>query len=168
MGHPRGFTLLELMAVVAIVAILAAVVIPSWIRDSNKSKSRQEVAAMFAELAQKEEAYHGDFNTYLNASQCPASPSQQPVDFSSCLTGNLATLRVAPPEMKLACTYQIVTGAAGANPNPTLIGSLAVTNPATSWYILYAQCKESAVSSANAQYMMSNLDTTIQSLNEGN
>ena len=40
MRSQRGFTILELMIVVAIVAILASVVIPSWAKESRSGKAK--------------------------------------------------------------------------------------------------------------------------------
>ncbi|NVB79597.1 MAG: prepilin-type N-terminal cleavage/methylation domain-containing protein, partial [Kofleriaceae bacterium] len=46
----QGFTIVELMVVVAIIAVLAAIVVPTFTKESKKSKAKSEVGAMFAEL----------------------------------------------------------------------------------------------------------------------
>jgi len=59
----RGFTLIELMIVVAVVAILAAVAYPSYQEQIRKSRRGQAKADM-VELAQVAERYHTANNTY--------------------------------------------------------------------------------------------------------
>ena len=61
----RGFTLIELMIVVAIIAILAAVVIPNFMRETTKSKRKAEVTAMFAEIGVKQEQFKTENANYM-------------------------------------------------------------------------------------------------------
>ena len=61
-----GFTLIELMMVVAIIGILAAVAIPafgSYIRRSKVS----EAVGFLGEIKQRQEAYRAEFGTYCGA-----------------------------------------------------------------------------------------------------
>jgi len=62
----RGFSLIELMIVVAIVGILAAIAYPSYTEYVNRSK-RAEATAALLEAAQALERYYSVNNTYLNA-----------------------------------------------------------------------------------------------------
>ena len=70
----RGFTLIELMIVVAVVAILAAIAYPSYTDSVLKSRRGQAKADM-VEAAQMLERYHSEKNTYvgfvLNPTQSP-------------------------------------------------------------------------------------------------
>lgn len=59
----RGFTLIELMIVVAVVAILAAVAIPAY-QDQVRKARRGQVKADMAELAQRAERWHSINNSY--------------------------------------------------------------------------------------------------------
>jgi type IV pilus assembly protein PilE len=60
----RGFTLIELMITVAVVAILAAVAIPSYQQHILKSR-RAQAKADLVEAAQLLERYHTVQNTYV-------------------------------------------------------------------------------------------------------
>ncbi len=157
------------MIVVAILAILAAIAIPSWMHESKKSKARSEVNAFIAEIRAKEEQYHQDNGVYLDTSSspCPSTTTGTGSGTStSCfLSTPWSNLRIAPPEQYAWCTYYVRTGLAGVNPSPP-IGTLN-TNPATTWYWVLATCDMDNSPSVNAQYLSSNLDSTIQRLNEG-
>lgn len=59
----RGFTLIELMIVVAIVAILAAIVYPSY-QDSVIKAKRAEGRAALMQVMQQQERYYTQNNTY--------------------------------------------------------------------------------------------------------
>lgn len=61
----RGFTLIELVIVIAIVAILAAIAIPSY-QDSVRKARRGQAKADMVEYAQLAERFHTINNTYLN------------------------------------------------------------------------------------------------------
>lgn len=62
-ARPMGFTLIELMVVVAVVAILAAIAIPSYQEQVRKSR-RGQAQADLVELAQRAERHHTVNNTY--------------------------------------------------------------------------------------------------------
>lgn len=60
----RGFTLIELMVVIAIVAILAAIAIPAY-NDQIRKARRGQAQADLVEVAQLAERYHTINNTYV-------------------------------------------------------------------------------------------------------
>lgn len=59
----RGFTLIELMVVIAIIIILAAIAIPNYLSMTARAK-RSRVASDFAALATALETYRTDWNEY--------------------------------------------------------------------------------------------------------
>jgi len=59
----RGFTLIELMVVIAIIIILAAIAIPNYLSMTARAK-KSRVASDFAALATALETYRTDWNTY--------------------------------------------------------------------------------------------------------
>lgn len=59
----RGFTLIELMIVVAVVAILASIALPAY-DDSVRKSRRGQAKADMVELAQRAERWHSTNNTY--------------------------------------------------------------------------------------------------------
>lgn len=162
----RGFTLLELMVVVAIIAVLSMLVVPSWAKSSRKSKAKSEVAAMFAELRYKQEAYKLDNNVYLTAAVCPATPSSHAQDATTCVASGTPwdTLRVQLPMQYLYCTYQITKGSSSQTPSPPT--GFTMAQPATSWYFIVATCNMDGAT-GNSTYFTSSVDPTIQTLNEG-
>ena len=59
----KGFTLIELMIVVAVVGILAAIAYPSYL-DSVRKSRRADAQAALTELAQKQEALYARTASY--------------------------------------------------------------------------------------------------------
>ena len=59
----RGFTLIELMVVIAIIIILAAIAIPNYLSMTARAK-RSRVASDFAAIATALETYKTDWNSY--------------------------------------------------------------------------------------------------------
>jgi type IV pilus assembly protein PilE len=89
----RGFTLIEILIVVAIVAILAAIAFPSYQNHLRKAR-RADAQTFMMDVANREQQYLLDARAYATG------------------TSALSSLNVTPPDT--VTTYYTVTVAAGA------------------------------------------------------
>ncbi len=83
----RGFTLVELMIVVAIVGILAAVAIPVFVRYIRRSKTIEatmNLRKLYDGTVSYYEAQHADVNGNILAQQFPAAQAWTPGQGSCC------------------------------------------------------------------------------------
>ena len=114
----HGFTLIELMVVVAIVAILAAIAIPSFLNQVRKSR-RAEAMTTIQDAQLKLERWRVDHADYVNTS--PSSPSY-PVPSDSAYYDFTVTAAAGTPN-----SYS-VTAAPLADQRKDPCGTLAITN----------------------------------------
>lgn len=179
MRKPRGgFTLIEMMIVVAVIAILAIVVVPTFFRDSNKVKSGAEVTPTFTEIVTKLEQYKSETGRYVNTTTlqngtpvvCPSAPSKAGINpFSEACGAVWTELRIQPPQALMRCSYEIEVGDVGDSYSGTLPAGITFTAPTTTgWYTVLATCDadNQGVSSTNGKFFISSVDTTIQKVNE--
>ena len=71
-NNKEGFTLIELMIVVAIIGILAAIAIPNFLTMQLRAK-RSEVPLNLTGISTAEKAYFHEFGEYIEAAKAPAT-----------------------------------------------------------------------------------------------
>lgn len=87
-GRARGFTLIELMVVVAVVAILAAIAIPNFLEQSRKGR-RAEAMSIVGEIQLRQERWRAENAAYASQAQLGTLPTSDHYGIS--VTGNTAT-----------------------------------------------------------------------------
>lgn len=141
----RGFTLVELMVVVAIIGILAAIAVFTYTRSVKRARV-SEVRNVMAEFKLRQEKYYVENDEYLatgvdDADIFPTPSAGDPTSISSPPT-EWDTLGINLGKGELWCGFVSIVGEAG---DATTIGSIATlfgftTAPAEDWYYVVADC----------------------------
>ncbi|MDR3432946.1 MAG: type IV pilin protein, partial [Rouxiella aceris] len=87
MKAQNGFTLIELVITVAIIAILATIALPSYSKYVNRSKLSEGANALAA-LQIKMESYYQNTQTYNNNGACGVLPVNTTNFTITCATSN--------------------------------------------------------------------------------
>ena len=77
--NAKGFTLIELMIVVAVVAILAAIAIPSYSNLTRKAR-RADAMDSLTKIAMNQERYYNNKNRYSDYANVFGASDTDPID----------------------------------------------------------------------------------------
>jgi len=127
----KGFTLIELMIVVAIIGILAAIAIPNFLKFQAKSK-QSEAKTNLKGIYTAETGYFGENNAYSGFNEsnwAPVGQARYHYTLTGALTGDTtlekgATVTgtaawVTPPALGAAPSQNFTAGAIGNVDNDT-------------------------------------------------
>lgn len=124
----RGFTLLELMIVVVVVAVLAAIALPSYSAHLRKS-ARAEAQSFLTNAANSQQQFLIDRRSY--AATLAALNATPPADLTGKYNFALATTAGPPPTFTLTAT---ATGDQAKDICPTLaLDSSGTKSPDACW-----------------------------------
>jgi prepilin-type N-terminal cleavage/methylation domain-containing protein len=177
---PTGFTLVELMIVVIILGVLAAIAVPAFLRPYHYSKTA-EVQALLRDIAAKEEAYKSEFGEYLNVSgtmdfgnRRPAGaprndfgyvdwiPGSDPIDLAWKMLG-------FAPQSAVRFGYVVIAGLPGTTPSGSDY-SMGLANTNDHWWaaVAYGNVDAQTVSGAGdcSQYYLSSSQNVMGVVND--
>lgn len=179
-----GFTLIEMIVAMAVIAILAAIALPSFFSESRKTKAFSEVQPMFNDLRVRLEQYLQEYGVYPTAispegEMHPASapgPTKRPIlPLPASGSWDLLKLRISGND-QVYCSYTWMTynppltvppavpPTPPVGPQATVFGFVP---PPTSFYYLIAKCDMDGDGATFSFYFSSSADPTIKKLNEG-
>lgn len=105
----KGFTLIELMVVVAIVAILAAIAYPSYM-DSVRKANRADAKSTMLQVANQEERYYTENNVYGSISAIgysvdpvPSQSGRHNISLATAAAGASYTITATPVATDASC-----------------------------------------------------------------
>ena len=101
----KGFSLVELMIVVAIIGILAAIAIPSFVAMQLKAK-RAEVPGNVDGIKTAELSYDASFDGFVSAANYPGAVGKQTQPWSKSAAGGFTTIGWAP-DGDVRGTYEV-------------------------------------------------------------
>jgi type IV pilus assembly protein PilE len=128
-----GFSLIELMIVVAVVAILATIAYPSY-QDHIRKSRRVEAQAVLIDIQLRQERYRANNTTYGTLEQIGGGPSG--------VITNFYTFTVSDPPQNntytvtataIAGTSQAHDSAGGTSCSPLTIDQDSAREPAACW-----------------------------------
>jgi len=116
MTRQRGFTLIELMIVVVIIAILSAIAYPAYTRYVYKSRRADAYAALNQDQAIMERCYAQYFSYNPTGGSCPAIATTSPEGY----------YQISQPVAATSTTYKLTATAIGPQAGDTQCTSLSL------------------------------------------
>ena len=116
----KGFSLIELMIVVAIIAILAAIAIPNFLKFSMKAKT-SEATTNIAAIRTSEESYRSENDVYLACGPSGVGDDATPDVFAPDLAG-FGMIGFAPSG-NVRYQYTVAVSAPGVGVPPHFMAS---------------------------------------------
>ena len=173
MARQRGFTLVELMIVVAIIGVLAGISVYAYGRYLKKARA-SEVPEVFGSFQMAEEAFNAENGVYLGAAGGeddfhPAALVANDRQLVDPRPAYWTQLRLRLAKRALYCQYSASAGVAGDATNVGAIGAPLYNNvpPTSDWFYLKAQCDFDASNALNATFAQRGDQSAIVKQNEG-
>lgn len=171
MRNQRGFTLIEIMMVVALIAVLAAIAIPNFVGQTAKAKGDAEVTAMFAELRIAQERHRAERGSYLATASSettlyPATPSHNERDLLASLPAEWRALKYRGAE-RARCSYGVIIGPGGGGTVGPRATSFGFAAPQIDWYYILARCDLDNNTAVDSYYFTDSNNTAIRKQNAG-
>jgi type IV pilus assembly protein PilE len=127
-GASRGFTLIELMIAVAVVAILAMIALPTYTAQMVKGR-RSSAEAVLLDIAQRQQQYFLDSRAY--APDVATLGTNTPVNVRAYYTVTTAPGAGLPPTFTATATP--IAGTAQAGDAILIIDSTGAKTPVGLW-----------------------------------
>lgn len=171
-----GFTLVELMVAVVVIAVLAGIAVVSYNAIVDDARAEGEIARMFTALSLAEEQYYAENGTFISTGadegvMWPSTPASE--GGPNALTPLPATWQALGFDISgggnAYCSYVVIAGAAGDDAN---LGAKAAefgmtTAPPEDWFYILAECDFDGDPTVNSFYFKRSTASVTQKQNEG-